>query len=64
MKPDATDQLVKLQKCLKHVKAWMTSNLLLLNLDKTKTIILEKSFNKRVSNRIHWIAFPWLPVRL
>uniref|UniRef100_A0AAQ6IEF8 Reverse transcriptase domain-containing protein n=1 Tax=Anabas testudineus TaxID=64144 RepID=A0AAQ6IEF8_ANATE len=39
MKPGETNQLVKLQECLKDIKAWMTSNFLLLNPDKTEVIL-------------------------
>ncbi|KAI3367040.1 hypothetical protein L3Q82_009670 [Scortum barcoo] len=35
-----TDQLLKLQACLKDIKAWMTRNFLLLNSDKTEVILL------------------------
>ncbi|KAI3377209.1 hypothetical protein L3Q82_009120 [Scortum barcoo] len=40
MEPDKTDQLLKLQACLKDIKAWMTRNFLLLNSDKTEVILL------------------------
>ena len=40
MKPDGTDQLIKLQACLKDIKSWMTRNYLLLNSDKTEIIVL------------------------
>ncbi|KAI3369709.1 hypothetical protein L3Q82_024561, partial [Scortum barcoo] len=38
--PHKTDQLLKLQACLKDIKAWMTRNFLLLNSDKTEVILL------------------------
>ena len=40
IKPDGTDQLIKLQACLKDIKTWMTRNYLLLNSDKTEVIVL------------------------
>ncbi|KAI3360336.1 hypothetical protein L3Q82_014651 [Scortum barcoo] len=40
LEPDKTDQLLKLQACLKDIKAWMTRNFLLLNSDKTEVILL------------------------
>ncbi|XP_025756457.1 uncharacterized protein LOC112842973, partial [Oreochromis niloticus] len=36
MKPGITDQLVKLQECLKDIKTWMAANFLLLNSDQTE----------------------------
>ena len=36
IKPDATNQLTKLQACLKDIKSWMTYNFLMLNSDKTE----------------------------
>lgn len=40
IKPDDTNQLVKLQECLKDIKSWMTYNFLMLNSDKTEVIVL------------------------
>lgn len=40
IKPDETNQLAKLQACLKDIKTWMTCNFLLLNSDKTEVIVL------------------------
>ena len=40
MKPDETNQLAKLQACLKDLKTWMTCNFLLLNSDKTEVIVV------------------------
>ena len=40
MNPNETDQIVKLQACLKDIKSWMTRNYLLLNSDKTEVIII------------------------
>ena len=40
IKPDETNQLAKLQACLKDLKTWMTRNFLLLNADKTEVIVL------------------------
>ena len=40
MKPDETNQLAKLQACLKDVKTWMTCNFLLLNSGKTEVIVV------------------------
>ncbi|XP_030580839.1 uncharacterized protein LOC115777144, partial [Archocentrus centrarchus] len=53
MKPDDTHQLVKLQECLKDIKAWMTSNFLLLNSDKTEILVLgPTNLRNMVSNQI------------
>ena len=40
IKPDETNQLAKLQACLKDIKVWMTHNLQLLNSDKTEVIVV------------------------
>ena len=40
MRTDETNQLTKLQACLKYIKTWMTCNFLLLNSDKTEVIAL------------------------
>ena len=40
IKPDETNQLAKLQACLKDIKIWMTRNLLLLNSYKAEVIVL------------------------
>ena len=40
MKPDETNQLSKLQVCLKDMNIWMTRSFLLLNSDKTEVIVL------------------------
>ncbi len=40
MKPDETNQLTKLQACLKDIKTWMICNFLQLNSDKTEVIVL------------------------
>ncbi|XP_071350987.1 uncharacterized protein [Trachinotus anak] len=40
MKPGETNQVAKLQVCLKDIKIWMTSNFLLLNSDKTEVIVI------------------------
>ena len=40
MKLGETNQLSKLEACLQDIKTWMTRNILLLNLDKTKVIVL------------------------
>ena len=40
IKPDETNQLTKLQACLKDIKTWMTCNFLMLNSDKTEVIVL------------------------
>uniref|UniRef100_A0AAQ5ZSU8 Reverse transcriptase domain-containing protein n=1 Tax=Amphiprion ocellaris TaxID=80972 RepID=A0AAQ5ZSU8_AMPOC len=39
MKPNETNQLARLQDCLKDIKTWMTYNSLLLNSDKTEVIV-------------------------
>ncbi|TWW77415.1 hypothetical protein D4764_12G0008050 [Takifugu flavidus] len=39
MKPEETEQLVKLQTCLKDIKSWMSSNFLLLNSGKTEVMV-------------------------
>uniref|UniRef100_A0A3Q0QRA2 Reverse transcriptase domain-containing protein n=1 Tax=Amphilophus citrinellus TaxID=61819 RepID=A0A3Q0QRA2_AMPCI len=53
MKPDDTHQLVKLRECLKDLMAWMTSNFLLLNSDKTEVIVLDPTnLRNLVSNHI------------
>ena len=39
MKPDTTDQLVKLQSRLKDLKNWMTLEVLLINSDKTEVLV-------------------------
>ena len=39
MKPNEINRLVKLQACLKDIKAWMTCNFLHLNSDKTEVIV-------------------------
>ncbi|XP_051799606.1 uncharacterized protein LOC127532288 [Acanthochromis polyacanthus] len=53
MKPDETDQLARLQDCLKDIKTWMTFNFLLLNSDKTEVIVfgpkhLRNSLSKQI----------------
>uniref|UniRef100_A0A8C5DKA4 Reverse transcriptase domain-containing protein n=1 Tax=Gouania willdenowi TaxID=441366 RepID=A0A8C5DKA4_GOUWI len=40
MKPGETNQLSKLEACLKDIRAWMDQNFLLLNSDKTEVILL------------------------
>ena len=40
MKPEETNQLTKLQNCLKDIKPWMSPNFLMLNSDKTEVIVL------------------------
>jgi len=40
IKPEETNQLAKLQECLKDIKTWMTCNFLMLNSDKTEVILL------------------------
>uniref|UniRef100_A0A3Q3KA17 Reverse transcriptase domain-containing protein n=1 Tax=Monopterus albus TaxID=43700 RepID=A0A3Q3KA17_MONAL len=53
MKPNESDQLVKLQACLKDIKAWMTCNFLLLNSDKTEVIVLgPENLRNLLSNHI------------
>ena len=53
MKPDETNQLTKLQACLKDIKTWMTCNFLLLNSDKTEVIVLgPKHLRNTLSNDI------------
>ena len=53
MKPDETNQLSKLQACLKDIKTWMTCNFLLLNSDKTEVIVLgPKHLRDTLSNDI------------
>lgn len=53
MKPDETNQLAKLQACLKDIKTWMTHNFLLLNSDKTEVIVLgPKHLRNALSNNI------------
>uniref|UniRef100_A0A669FAZ4 Reverse transcriptase domain-containing protein n=1 Tax=Oreochromis niloticus TaxID=8128 RepID=A0A669FAZ4_ORENI len=53
MKPGITDQLVKLQECLKDIKTWMAANFLLLNSDKTEVIVLgPENLRNMVSKQI------------
>ena len=53
IKPEETNQLAKLQACLKDVKTWMTSNFLLLNSDKTEVIVFgPKQHRIRLSHNI------------
>uniref|UniRef100_A0A3Q3K2M1 Reverse transcriptase domain-containing protein n=1 Tax=Monopterus albus TaxID=43700 RepID=A0A3Q3K2M1_MONAL len=53
MKPNESGQLVKLQACLKDIKAWMTCNFLLLNSDKTEVIVLgPENLRNLLSNHI------------
>lgn len=40
IKPEETNQLVKLQACVDDIKSWMTCNFLMLNSDKTEVILL------------------------
>ena len=40
IKPDETNQLTKLQACLKDIKSWMTYNFLMLNSDKTEVLVI------------------------
>ena len=40
IKPDESNQLSKLQTCLKDIKSWMSCNFLMLNSEKTKIIVL------------------------
>ncbi|TWW57364.1 hypothetical protein D4764_07G0000830 [Takifugu flavidus] len=39
MKPEETEKLVKLQTCLKDIKTWRSSNVLLLNSGKTEVMV-------------------------
>ena len=53
MKPDETNQLVKLQACLTDIKAWMTWNFLLFNSDKTEVIVFgPKHVRDSLSNHL------------
>ena len=53
IKPEQSNQLTKLQACLKDIKTWMTRNFLLLNSDKTEVIILgPKHLRDTLSNDI------------
>uniref|UniRef100_A0A8D3B260 Reverse transcriptase domain-containing protein n=1 Tax=Scophthalmus maximus TaxID=52904 RepID=A0A8D3B260_SCOMX len=53
IKPDETNQVDKLQDCLKDIKAWMTCNFLLLNSEKTEVIILgPKHLRETLSDHI------------
>ena len=53
MKPDESNQLTRLQACLKDIKTWMTCNFLLLNSDKTEVLFLgPKHLRDRLSNDI------------
>uniref|UniRef100_A0A8D3C548 Reverse transcriptase domain-containing protein n=1 Tax=Scophthalmus maximus TaxID=52904 RepID=A0A8D3C548_SCOMX len=53
IKPDETNQVDKLQDCLKDIKAWMTYNFLLLNSEKTEVIILgPKHLRETLSDHI------------
>ena len=40
IKPDESNQLSKLQTCLKDIKSWMSCNFLMLNLEKTEILVL------------------------
>jgi len=40
IKPEESNQLSKIQACLKDLKTWMTCNFLMLNYDKTEVILL------------------------
>uniref|UniRef100_A0AAQ4QM23 Reverse transcriptase domain-containing protein n=1 Tax=Gasterosteus aculeatus aculeatus TaxID=481459 RepID=A0AAQ4QM23_GASAC len=40
IKPEETDQLVRLQECLGDIKTWMTGNFLMLNSEKTEVILI------------------------
>ena len=53
MTPDESNQLSRLQTCLKDIKTWMTCNFLLLNSDKTEVIFLgPKHLRDTLSNDI------------
>ncbi|XP_037607481.1 uncharacterized protein LOC119477468 [Sebastes umbrosus] len=53
IKPDETNQLTKLQACLKDIKTWMTCNFLMLNSDKTEVIVLgPERLRNKLSNDI------------
>ncbi|XP_054865229.1 uncharacterized protein LOC129348587 [Amphiprion ocellaris] len=53
MKPDETNQLARLQDCLKDIKTWMTYNFLLLNSDQTEVILFgPKHLRKLLSKHI------------
>ena len=53
IKPEQSNQLTKLQTCLKDIKTWMSCNFLLLNSDKTEVIILgPKHLRDTLSNDI------------
>lgn len=39
LKPENMELSARLQACLKHIEEWMTSNIVLLNLDKTEVIV-------------------------
>lgn len=50
IKPDQTNQLVEFEAYLRDIKAWMTSNFLLLNSDKTEVNVIEaEQLRKSVS---------------
>ena len=40
IKPDESNQLSKLQTCLKDIKSWMSCNFLMLNSEKTEILVL------------------------
>ena len=53
MKPDKTNQLVRLQACLKVIETWMTQNFLILNSDKTDVVIFgPERFREKLSSCI------------
>ncbi len=39
-RPDETSKLSKLTECVKNIKDWKTNNCLLLNSDKTETLLI------------------------
>lgn len=43
MKPDENNQLVRLQVCLKNIKAWMTLNGVVQNTDKREVTVFDTS---------------------
>ena len=53
IKPDETNQLAKLQACLRDIKTWMSTNFLLLNSEKNEVIVLGPKHLRNVfSNEI------------
>jgi len=52
IKPEESNQLTKLQPCLKDIKTWMTCNFLMLNSDATEVVLLGPEHLRNQSDEV------------